>query len=65
MTGLGISEDEARFYEQEFHAGKAIVAVHAGPRAKEAAEILRRHGGYNLENRPDDEIQTKGVFSEP
>jgi hypothetical protein len=65
MTGLGVSEEEARFYDQEFQAGKAIVAVHAGPRLTEAAEILRRHGGYNLQNRGDDGIQTKGVFSEP
>ena len=65
MTGLGVSEEEARFYEQEFNSGRAIVAVKAGPRAAEAAEILRRHGGYDLQNRPSDEVPTKGVFSQP
>ena len=65
MTGLGVSEEEARFYEQEFSSGKAIVAVKAGPRAAEAAGILRRHGGYDLHNRPSGDIQTEGVFSQP
>ena len=65
MTGLGVSEEEARFYEQEFNSGRAIVAVKAGPRAAEAAEILRRHGGYDLQNRPSGEVPTQGVFSQP
>lgn len=65
MTGLGISEDEARFYEREFQSGRAIVTVKAGTRAAEAATILRRHGGYDLQNRPIAEIPTSGVFSQP
>jgi hypothetical protein len=65
MTGLGVSEEEARFYEQEFHSGRALVAVRCGPRAADAAEILRRHGGYDFQNRPNDELPTGGVFSQP
>ena len=65
MTGLGVSEEEARFYEHEFASGKALVAVKAGPRAAEAAGILRRHGGYDLQNRMNSEMPTKGVFSQP
>jgi len=65
MTGLGVSEEEARFYEQEFNSGRALVAVKAGNRCTDAAEILRRHGGYDLQTRRVDEIQTKGVFSQP
>lgn len=65
MTGLGISEDEARYYEKAFNEGKALVAVKAGTRASEAASILRKHGGYDLQNRGDAPIQTKGAFSEP
>ena len=51
MAGLGLSEDEARFYEQEFHSGKAIVTVRAGSRTASAVDILRRHGGYDMETR--------------
>ncbi len=65
MTGLGISEDEARFYEKEFHSGRALVAVKAGSRAADAARILRKHGGYDLQNRPVSDIPTSGVFREP
>jgi hypothetical protein len=50
LHGLGVSEDEAKEYEKEFHAGKAIVAVKAGNRLSEAAGILRRHGAFNLES---------------
>ena len=64
MTGLGISEEEAQFYEREFHSGRAIVAVKAGERAGDAAEILRRHGGYDLQNRAGSPVQTHGVFSQ-
>ena len=64
MTGLGVSETEAKYLEQEFQSGRAIVAVKAGPRAAEAAEILRRHGGYDIESRPVTPVQTSGVFSQ-
>jgi len=36
MMGLGISEEEARVYEKELNAGRAIITVHAGQRANEA-----------------------------
>jgi hypothetical protein len=64
MTGLGVSEEEARFYEKEFASGRAIVAVRAGARAADAAGILRRHGGYDLQNRQVSDIPTHGMFSQ-
>lgn len=64
MTGLGISEEEAKYLETEFHSGRAIVAVKAGPRAAEAAEIMRRHGGHDIQTRPNTPVQTEGVFSQ-
>lgn len=65
LRGLGVSEEEARHYEQEFHAGKAIVAVRAGPRAKEAAEILSRFGGAQIHSESHSPIPTTGVFHTP
>ena len=65
ISGLGVSEEEARFYENEFNSGRAIVAVKAGARAADAAQILRRHGGYDLQNRPIGEVPTTGVFHQP
>ncbi|HMB96184.1 MAG TPA: hypothetical protein VKK61_09115 [Tepidisphaeraceae bacterium] len=65
MTGLGVSEDEARYYELAFQSGKAIIAVKPGERWGEATDILRLHGGYNLQNRLDQPVATEGTFNHP
>jgi hypothetical protein len=62
MMGLGVSEEEAREYEKEFHAGRAIVTIHAGRRELEAASILRRHGATNVHHEiSDDSSQTRAL----
>lgn len=65
LTGLGISEDEAKYYEERFNSGKAIVAVKAGDHANEASAILLRHGGYDMRTRPVSPLPTEGTFSQP
>src|SRR4029079_10771124 len=65
MTGLGVSEEEAKFYEAEFQSGTAIVAVKPGARLSDAAEILRRHGGYDMHREIGSPVATHGPFSEP
>ena len=50
LTGLGLSEDEAKHYEGEFKAGRPVVTVNAGDRYSEAADILRRSGGRGYES---------------
>jgi hypothetical protein len=44
LIGLGIPEEEARYYEQEFHAGRTLVTVKTDGRFDEAVDILRRNG---------------------
>jgi hypothetical protein len=51
LVGLGIPEEEAKFYEGEFHAGRTLVTVQAPGRYEEAREILHKHGAYNVETR--------------
>jgi hypothetical protein len=51
MTGAGLTEEEARYYQKQFDEGRAIVTVRSGPRDAEAAAILRRHGGYDMQRR--------------
>jgi len=65
ITGLGISEDEARFYENEFNTGKALVAVRAFSRMADATQILRRHGGYDMQTRCPSDVPTHGAFARP
>jgi len=65
MKGLEVSEEEAKFYDQEFQSGRAIVAVKPGLRAADAAAVLRKHGGYDLQARRRSPIPTEGILSEP
>jgi hypothetical protein len=44
LIGLGIPEEESRFYESEFAAGRTLVTVRAGSRNADAWQILSRHG---------------------
>jgi len=51
LVGAGVPEHEAKYYHDEFEAGRAIVTVTADGRADEAMAILRRHGAYDMSNR--------------
>jgi hypothetical protein len=51
LVGAGLPEDEAKYYQGEFEAGRAIVTVNAGTRADEATAILRRNGAYDMTSR--------------
>jgi hypothetical protein len=45
LAGLGIPEEEARYFETGFREGRVLVTVDAGYRMMEAMEILERNGG--------------------
>jgi len=60
MKGLGVSEEEAQRYEQQFNAGKAIIAVKAGPRLADAVGIFRRHGGFDLHQETHNPVPLTG-----
>jgi len=46
LIGMGMSKEDAEFYDSEFKAGRTIVTLHPGSRATEALAIIRRYGGY-------------------
>jgi Heat induced stress protein YflT len=46
LVGLGIPEEEARYYEREVQAGRAVVTVRAGARSAEAEDTLHRFGAH-------------------
>jgi uncharacterized protein (TIGR02271 family) len=52
LIGLGIPEDEARYYDEEFRAGRILVTVDARGRLDEAQAILSRNGGYDQRSAP-------------
>ena len=51
MTGAGLSEEEAKYYEKEFNSGRAIITVRAGEDDARAMAILHKHGGYDMQTR--------------
>jgi hypothetical protein len=51
LVGMGISKEEAEFYESELHAGRTVVTVSAGSRRSEAQVIMQQNGGYDMSNR--------------
>jgi hypothetical protein len=56
LMGLGIPEDEARYYQTEFEAGRVIITVKASDRYDEADRILRSHGAYDVRQSPAMEL---------
>jgi len=51
LIGLGVPEEEANYYEQEFKAGHIIVTVRAAGRYDEAVTIMQRHNGFDMKAR--------------
>ena len=51
LVGAGVPEHEAKYYHEEFEAGRAIVTVKADGRCDEASNILRTAGGYDMSKR--------------
>ena len=47
LTETGVSEADARYYQQEYEAGRIIITVRANGRKQEALDILRRYGAYD------------------
>lgn len=51
LIGMGISKEDADYYDSEFQSGRYVVTVKADGRESEAAAILHEHGGYNRASR--------------
>lgn len=50
FMNMGVPEEEAQYYDEEFKAGRSIVTVHPGDRNTEAREILGAAGAHNIHN---------------
>jgi len=47
LIGLGLPEEDAKYYDTEFQSGRTVVTVHAEGRRADALAIVRRHNGYD------------------
>jgi hypothetical protein len=53
LAGLGMSEDEAEYYDEEFKRGRIIVTVRADGRYGDARGTLQRFGAYDIHSEPE------------
>lgn len=51
LTGMGVPEGEARYYQGEVEAGNTLVIVHAASHQQEAMAILQQYGAYDATSR--------------
>ena len=51
LTGMGVTKEDAEYYDQEFRGGRTLVTVDPGDRRAEAEQIMRGHGAYDAVNR--------------
>ena len=45
---MGLSDEEARYYAEEYNSGSTILAVDAPDREQEALSILHQYGAYHV-----------------
>jgi hypothetical protein len=53
LVGLGIPENEAKYYDEQFREGRTLMTVRANDRYNDASDIVRRRRGYDYETRED------------
>ena len=51
LTSMGLSQDEASYYENEYQSGHTVVAVQAAGRKQDALSILQANGAYSYGSR--------------
>lgn len=50
LTGAGIPEDEAKWYDERVRGGDILVTVNSRGRAQEAQSIMRQYGGHDFQS---------------
>jgi hypothetical protein len=53
LMGLGIPEDEAKYYNDQFSEGRTLMTVRADDRYSDASDIVRKRRGFDYETRGD------------
>ncbi len=51
IAWLGVSEDDVKYYDNEFSRGRTVVTVDAGSRVADASRVMSRHGATNRAGR--------------
>lgn len=52
LTNMGLSDNEARYYANEYNNGNPILIVRTAERGTEAMNVLRQYGAFNTQTEP-------------
>jgi len=63
LVGMGIPEEEAKFYESELHSGRTVVTVTTSSRYTEARAVLDRFNGFDMQGRKTSKTATGAACS--
>lgn len=58
LTNLGVPQDRANYYNQQYAAGRAVVSVRADGREQDAANILNNYGAVGFNDAQNDYYDT-------
>jgi uncharacterized protein (TIGR02271 family) len=61
LLNQGVMKEDAQYYQEEFNAGRSVVAVESFGHEREASNILYRHGAYDALTQPDRMKNTQTV----
>ena len=64
LVGLGIPEEEAKYYDQQVRDGRTLMTVRADDRYADASDIVRRRRGFDYETREDRPVPTHSSETE-
>lgn len=51
LVGMGIPDEEAKYYDGEFREGRTLMTVKNESRYDEAGDVIRRGGGWDYDTR--------------
>jgi hypothetical protein len=51
LVGMGIPDEEAKYYDSEFKQGRTLMTVKSSDRYDEAGDTIRRGGGWDWDTR--------------
>ena len=64
LTDLGVANDYASYYDQEYKNGRTVVSVRPDGRDQEAHDILHNYGGYDYEHQSGYTAQQSGYTTD-
>jgi hypothetical protein len=65
LTSMGLSDEQAGYYANEYKNGKIILAVSAQGREQDAMNILHQYGAYDSQTRSGSSYETPNDAQQP